>query len=152
MDRLDIALMNELAIQDVSESSDVTPQSITPSEFQLELNRHKSVPWSLSDRASEQSKINVVTRAVMNGARTMAAEIDDFNLGLIDAGAASRVALTGNPLEDIANAKALMDEETKLRADIEALEALAARPAPGTAVVPAAAAAIARRTGHRDRT
>ena len=38
MDRLDIALMNELAIQDVSESSDVTPQSITPSEFQLELN------------------------------------------------------------------------------------------------------------------
>jgi len=109
MDRLDIALMNELAIQDVSESSDVTPQSITPSEFQLELNRHKSVPWSLSDRASEQSKINVVTRAVMNGARTMAAEIDDFNFGLIDAGASSRVALTGNPLEDISNAKALMD-------------------------------------------
>ena len=109
MDRLDIALMNNLAIQDVSESADVTPQSITPSEFQLTLDRHKSVPWSLSDRASEQSKINVVTRAVMNGARAMAAEIDDFNFGLIDAGAGTRVALTANPLEDISNAKALMD-------------------------------------------
>jgi len=124
MDRLDIALMNELAIQDVSESSDVTPQSITPSEFQLELNRHKSVPWSLSDRASEQSKINVVTRAVMNGARTMAAEIDDFNFGLIDAGASSRVALTGNvPKTDRfiaaspAFIKSLLDQNTIVNAN-----------------------------------
>ena len=45
----------------------------------------------------------------MNGARAMAAEIDDFNFGLIDAGAGTRVALTANPLEDISNAKALMD-------------------------------------------
>lgn len=109
MDRLDIALMNELAIQNVSQTGDVTAQTITPSEFQLLLDRHKSVPWAISDQASEQSKINVVQRAVMNGAKSMAAEIDDYNFGLVDASAGTRVALTANPLEDISNAKKLFD-------------------------------------------
>lgn len=109
MDRLDIALMNELAIQNVSQTGDVVAQTITPSEFQLLLNRHKSIPWAISDQASEQSKVNVVTRAVQNGATSMAAEIDDFNYGLIDTNAGTRVALTANPLEDISNAKFLFD-------------------------------------------
>ena len=116
MDRLDIPLFNELAIQDVSESADVTAQTIDPTASQLDLDQHKSVPWAISDKASMQSKLNMVTEAVKNGAKSLAANIDDYIFGLIDAGVSAsapdhRIALTANPLEDISNAKKLLDEQ-----------------------------------------
>lgn len=117
MDRLDIPLFNELAVQDVSETAEVTPQTISPSTAQLPLNRHKSIPFFVSDRLSAQGKVNVVTEAVNNGAKSLAAEMDDYIFGLIDANASTaapdhRIALTANePLTDMANAKKLLDDQ-----------------------------------------
>lgn len=116
MNRLDIPLFNNLAIQNVSETAEVTAQTIDPSESQLDLDQHKSVPWAISDKAGLQSKLNMVSEAVKNGAKTLAADIDDYIFGLIDAGASTaapdhRIALTANPLEDITNAKKLLDDQ-----------------------------------------
>jgi hypothetical protein len=120
MDRLDIPLLAALAIQDVSETVAVTAQTITSSEAQLPLNRHKSVPFALGDKVAMQAKIALVQEAVRNGALTMSAEIDDFLLGLIDAAASTaapdhRIALTANPLEDLTNAKKLLDDQNAPR-------------------------------------
>jgi hypothetical protein len=110
MDRLDIPDFNALAIQDVSESAEVTPQTINPTTAQLTLNRHKSIPFFISDRASVQAKAQLVMEAVKNGARSLAAEIDDYMLGLVDANAAQRDALTADPLADMAQAKKYLDD------------------------------------------
>lgn len=116
MDRLDIPSFNELAIQDVSESAAVTAQTINPATAQLSLDRHKSIPFFITDRASVQAKLNMVQEAVKNGARSLAAEIDDYLLGLLDAGASTaapdhRIALTASePLTDLAIAKKLLDD------------------------------------------
>lgn len=113
MDRLDVPLFSELAIQDVSESAEMTPQSITLATAQLSLNRHKAIPFSISDKANVQSKARLVDVTVRNGARSLAAEIDDYMFGVVDANVAgsNRVALTANPLADIALAKKIMDAE-----------------------------------------
>lgn len=109
MDRLDINLFNELAVQDVSESAAMTPQTIDPVAAQMSLNRHKSVPFAISDIASLQSKLALVQEAVTNGARSLAAEIDDHIFSLIDANASTRLAKTADPLADIATAKKALD-------------------------------------------
>lgn len=116
MDQVDIPLFNALAVQDVSESAAMTAQSITPSESSLILNRHKAIPFSISRRAGQQSKIALVPEALRNGARSLAAEMDDYMLGLIDAGASTsapdhRQALTADPLADMALAKKLLDDQ-----------------------------------------
>ena len=117
MDRLDIPLFNELAVQDVSESTAMTAQVINPSASQLNLDRHKAIPFSISRKAGEQAKIAMVPEALENGAKSLAAEIDDYMLGLIDAGASTaapdhRIALTANdPLADLAAAKKLLDTQ-----------------------------------------
>lgn len=117
MDRIDMPLVNELAIQDVDQNgAAVVPQTLNPFAPQLLLNRHKSVPFSITDKTSVQSKINLIQAAVKNGARSMAAEIDDFILGVLDAGVSAagpdhRIALTGgDPLADISLAKKLLDD------------------------------------------
>jgi hypothetical protein len=115
MDRVDVPLLAALAVQDVSETAAVTAQTISSSEAQLSLNRHKSIPFALGDRVAMQSKINLIQEAVKNGAKSLAAEIDDHILGLIDAGASTaapdhRLALTASdPLADIRNSKKLLD-------------------------------------------
>ena len=123
VDQVDISLFNELAVQDVSESAAMTPQTINPSEASIALSRHKAIPFSISRRAGHQSKISLVPEALRNGARSMAAEIDDFLLGLIDAGASTaapdhRLALTASdPLADIRNAKQLLDNQNVPKAE-----------------------------------
>jgi len=78
MDRLDMIELAELAIQDVNENgTDMTPQTINPTAALLTLSRHKSVPFSLTNRGSLQSKIALVSRTVENAARSLAAEVDD---------------------------------------------------------------------------
>jgi len=110
MDRLDIILFNELASQTVSESTGVTASTIDPTANQLDLDQHEAVAWAISQKADLQTKVAIVAQAVRNGAIRMAADIDDFNFGLIDAGVSlaapdHRIALTANPLEDITLAK-----------------------------------------------
>lgn len=116
MDRLDIPLFTELAVQDVSESAAMTAQTISVGVGQLNLDRHKSIPFAISDKAMTQAKANLVAETVKNGARSLAAEIDDYILGLLDAGASTaapdhRQALTADPLADLALAKKLLDDQ-----------------------------------------
>lgn len=78
MDRLDMIELAELAVQNVDETGGaMTPQSINPTASLLSLDRHKSVPFSLTKRGDLQSKIALVSRTVENAARSLAAEIDD---------------------------------------------------------------------------
>lgn len=78
MDRLDMIELAELAVQDVDETgAAMTPQSISPGASQLSLNRHKSIPFSLTKRGDLQSKIALVQRTVENGIRSLVAEVDD---------------------------------------------------------------------------
>jgi hypothetical protein len=109
MDRLDVPLFNALAVQDVIENANMTPQSIVLQTAQLSLNRHKSIPFAISDKASIQSKAMLVSEAVKNGAKSLSAEVDNYLLGLIDANASQRFALSLNALEDIAKAKRVLD-------------------------------------------
>lgn len=117
IDRLDINLFTELAVQDVLEAGAMTAQTINPGAAQLALDRHKAIPFSISRRAGQQSKIALVPEALRNGARTLAAEIDDHIFSLIDANASTgapdhRLPLTASqPLTDLANAKKLLDDQ-----------------------------------------
>ncbi|NQX99773.1 MAG: hypothetical protein HRT70_01320 [Flavobacteriaceae bacterium] len=78
MDRLDMIELAELAVQNVDETgAAMTPQTITPSAAQLLLNRHKSIPFSITKRGELQSKIALVQRTVENGIRSLVAEVDD---------------------------------------------------------------------------
>ncbi len=116
MDRLDVPLFNELAAQNVSETAAMTAQVINPAAAQLNLDQHKAIPFSITRRAGQQSKLALVPEALRNGARTLAAEVDNFIFSLIDAGTATagpdhRLALTvGDPLADIVQAKRLLDD------------------------------------------
>jgi len=115
MDRLDVPLFNELAAQDVSESAAMTAQVLNPTGAQLNLDQHKAIPFSITRRAGQQSKVALVPEALRNGARTLAAAVDDFVFGIIDAGTATaapdhRQALTADPLADIVLAKRLLDD------------------------------------------
>ena len=113
MDRLDIPLFNELAVQAVTENSPLTESTINPTVAQLDLDRQRGVAWGISKRASVQQKIDSVSEAVKNGARSLAAEIDDYLFGLMVAGAGTTQGLAadyaGDELAAIAGAKAAMD-------------------------------------------
>lgn len=79
MDRLDMIELAELAIQTVDETgAAMTPQTINPTAALLELNQHKSVPFSLTKRGDLQSKIQLVSRTVENAIRSLAADVDDY--------------------------------------------------------------------------
>ncbi len=117
MDRLDIPLFNELAEVNVSEVSAVTPATIDPTASQLPLDQHKSIPWVISDKASYQSKLNIVSEAVRNGAKTLAKGIDNKLIADLDGSGATRTALTANPLQDITLAKQQLDQADVPRSD-----------------------------------
>ena len=92
MDRLDMIELAELAIQTVDESgAAMTPQTITPAASQLDLDQHKSIPFSLTKRGELQSKIALVSRTVENGVRTLAAGVDDYVFSQAIAAAANTV-------------------------------------------------------------
>lgn len=82
MDRLDMIELAELAVQTVSETgAAMTPQTITPAARELDLDQHKSIPFSLTKRGELQSKIALVQRTIENGVRSLAADIDDYVFG-----------------------------------------------------------------------
>lgn len=79
MDRLDMIELAELAEQTVDETgAAMTPQTISPTAAELDLDQHKSIPFSLTKRGELQSKIALVSRTVENGARTLAYGVDDY--------------------------------------------------------------------------
>lgn len=111
MDRLDMIELAELAIQDVNEDGTaMTPQTITPASQGLLLDRHKSVPFSVTKRGELQSKIALVTRTVENGVRSLVAEIDDacFAEGVANAKTSDTTAL-GDGLDALRRAAKQFD-------------------------------------------
>ncbi|MEE8323965.1 MAG: hypothetical protein V3R57_10115 [Candidatus Bathyarchaeia archaeon] len=113
MDQLDMFVLAELAEQTVSETGvAMTPQTITPSSQSLLLNQHKSIPFSITKRASLQSKIQLVSRTVENGVRTLAAGLDDFVLAEGVANAkTSDVTAASDGLDAIRRAGKQFDED-----------------------------------------
>lgn len=117
MDQLDINLFTELAVQDVNENgTEMTAQTISPTAAQLLLNRHKSIPFSITSSASLESKINLVAESVRNGARSLAAEVDDatFAEGVANAGTTNTVA-GADGLAEILAAKQQFDTDNVMR-------------------------------------
>jgi hypothetical protein len=112
MDRLDIPLFGLLSVQDVNEASGVTPEASSVSTALLNLNRHKAISWALSVKANIQMKVSVIDANVKNGARTLAAEIDDFIYGaMVTAkGGASLEVDAADPIKAIREAKERMDQ------------------------------------------
>jgi hypothetical protein len=121
MDRLDIPLFNSLPVQTITENSPMTEDTLTPSVAQLNLDQQKGIAWGISKRASVQQKIDSVAQAVRNGARELAAEVDDYCFGLMVAGAGDTKGLAadyaGDALAAIAGSKKLMDEANVQRFD-----------------------------------
>ena len=114
MDRLDIPNYTELAVQTVSETAAMTPQDPTIAIDSLDLNQHKSIPFALSDRASVQSKLNIVSDIVKNAGRTLAHDVDNALIAAVVAASSAaapdhRIALTVNPDADIRTARKLLN-------------------------------------------
>lgn len=114
MDRLDIPNYTELAVQDVSETVEMTPQDPTIAVDQLDLDLHKSIPFALSDKASLQAKLNIVADIVNNAGKSLAADVDNQLIAEIAAGVSTaapdhRLALTANPDDDIRTARRLLN-------------------------------------------
>ena len=103
MDRLDMIELAELAIQTVDESgAAMTPQTITPSARQLDLDQHKSVPWAVTKRGELQSKIALVQRTVENSLLSLAADVDDYIFGeAVTAAGTTQTVAAGDALEAI---------------------------------------------------
>jgi len=113
MDTLDMILLSELAIQDVNEDgSAMTPQTITPVSAGLVLNQHKSVPFSITKRASLQSRIDLLARTVQNGLRSLAAQVDDYVFSeCISNAGDTNVTAAADALEAIRLAAKYFDEQ-----------------------------------------
>jgi N4-gp56 family major capsid protein len=111
MDTLKIPLFAPLAIQNVSETAEMTPQTASVLTADLVLNQHKSIPFSISDKTNVQSKVNIITEVVKMGARSLASQVDDYVLGLLVANynAGTPEALTSSALADILSAKEYLD-------------------------------------------
>jgi N4-gp56 family major capsid protein len=111
MDTLKIPLFAPLAIQNVSETVEMTPQTASVLTADLNLDQHKSIPFSISDKTAAQSKVNIVTEVIKMGASSLAAQVDDYVLGLLGANYNSGTpeTLTSNALADILAAKEYLD-------------------------------------------
>ena len=113
MDQLDMFVLAELAEQTVSETgSAMTPQTITPSSQSLVLDQHKSIPFSITKRASLQSKLALLSQTIENGVRTLAVGLDDFVLaeGVSNA-KTSDVTAASDGLDAIRRAGKQFDED-----------------------------------------
>jgi N4-gp56 family major capsid protein len=111
MDTVKIPLFAPLAIQDVSETANMTPQTASVLTADLVLNQHKSIPFSISDKAATQSKVNLISEIVKMGAKSLASQVDDYCLGLLVANYNSGTpeTLTSSALADILAAKEYLD-------------------------------------------
>ena len=111
MDRLDMNELAELAVQTVDETgAAMTPQTITPSSSQLDLDQHKSIPFSITKRGELQSKIALVQRTIENGVRSLAADVDDYIFSVAVAAAGTNdVTAASDGLDALRRAAKQMD-------------------------------------------
>jgi hypothetical protein len=119
MDRLDVNLYTELPVQDVNEDGTaMVPSTIDPSAAMLELNRHKSVAFSVTSTASQQSKLNLVEDTIYNANRSLVAEVDDAIFAEAVANAKTTLTVAASDaLAAILEAKQQFDLDKVPRAD-----------------------------------
>jgi len=77
MDTLDIPRFTALTPEDVTEGSALTSQTSTIAVDSLVLDINSAIHFAISDRADVQAKVNMVAQLTKDGARNMAAQIDD---------------------------------------------------------------------------
>ncbi len=113
MDRLDMIELAELAVQDVDETgAAMTPQTINPASAMLELNQHKSIPFSLTKRGDIQSKIALVQRTVENGIRSLVAQVDDAIFAeAVSAAGTTNTTAGADALEEVLACKQQFDTD-----------------------------------------
>lgn len=119
MDRLDMIELAELAVQDVDEAGgNMTPQTINPSAALLLLDKHKSIPFSLTSKGDIQSKIALVQRTVENGIRSLAAQVDDAIFAeAVSAAATTQTVAAADALAALLGAKEQFDTDNVPRMD-----------------------------------
>lgn len=81
MDRIDIARFDQPTVESVTEGTALTQFDSTIVTDMLNLNINEAIHWAISDRANVQSKINVISQVTRDGARSMAAKVDDAIIG-----------------------------------------------------------------------
>lgn len=117
MDRLDVPILGELAVQNVSETTELVPAAPVISVDQMALDQQKAILWAITDRTSVQSKIAISAEIFKNGGKTLAASIDDAIIAEmvaeVSAGAPDHVIAfdAGGVLgdADVRNARELMN-------------------------------------------
>lgn len=77
MDRLSISRFTALAVDDITEGTEVTPQAATIAEDELIMNKNKAITWEIPDKASMQAKVALAAQLVRDAARSHAAQVDD---------------------------------------------------------------------------
>lgn len=77
MDTLDIPLFTALSVVAKAADTDLTPAVPTISSDSLVMNQHNALAWRLEDISSIQSKVDQTAQLLKDGARQMAAEVDD---------------------------------------------------------------------------
>lgn len=77
MDLLKIPRFTALAVQDVTEGTEVTPAAPTIATDNLPLNKNKAITWAISDLGSLQSKVDMAAQIVKDAARQHAKQVDD---------------------------------------------------------------------------
>ena len=107
MDQLDMILQDELAVQTVDETgAAMTAQSIVLNNAGLVLDQHKSIPFAITERASLQSKVDMLRKSIENGTRSLAADVDNYIFSQAVAASGTTNTVAGaDGLADIRSAK-----------------------------------------------
>ena len=117
MDRLDIPLYVNPVVGNVDESTGVADNAIGVGTALLALDQHRGIGTDISMKASVQQKIDSVQEWIKNGTFEMASDIDNFLLGLVAAAAPVSALTPGDALEDLAEAKRILDSANVPKAD-----------------------------------
>jgi hypothetical protein len=86
MDRLKIPRFTNFTVKTKAENTATTNEDLAFATDNLDLNQHKYVRFLVEDIASLQAKVAVVDQYVSQAARDLAAEMDAYVIGVIDAG------------------------------------------------------------------
>lgn len=116
MDRLDIPRFTSLSPEDVTQGTDATILNPTIAVDQLNLNKYKQIYFEITDGATIESKVNLLTQIVGDAAKAHAAQIDNdilVELKLASAAAPDHIVQFANTTTlgaaDIRNARRLLN-------------------------------------------
>jgi len=116
MDTLKIPRFSALPVEDVTEGTDLTKNVSTVATDDLVMNINEAIHWAVSDKSMLQDKVSLSVQLVKDGARNLAASIDNKivdQLILASAAAPDHIVAFGTPsviaIADITNARKLLN-------------------------------------------